>query len=676
MTEYNIPAWRDTYFTTGASPYEYYIVADGTDVFHGKVWKSPNEAETKVNVTKIIRDWLANQLPDFRNIADVVEKHERAYRTFDLCEVGGDVVARYNVLFDYDGEWNGEYKVLTEPIDGHLDPRMKILWSIYSPTDIDIDMKITYWRLITSAVTIPFEGGDTRILWDTNLLPWSSWVVEIPDLDNFTYRNVGEDGVTVWVPAINTLADHTYNIYYVYSGETLGYTVATQKGATFSFSPDPAIIGSHSGDSVNVTWTTQVTGATYTYEVNGNFFEISNYSGNRMTLTAKANNDTFSANTGWLKVYVNGELGGTLTVQQEGKYFIINTPSMTFDIDGETKNASWSTDIDLAVISVTVSNIAFTISNVTLSGCSITASDNSSGTEEVEGTVSIYSGSTLLGTINLLQDASYTNRRLTLKVISGGTIQWGWGRYTSGGDYRFKRNGIWSEWHFQLPPNPTDIFTFSAQTNDIIEFRGMGVADSNYNDYSPILFRYGGTMYRAFYEVYGNPLSLFYYNDFSGQTVVPTNIYGNLSGLFKAQPVVSAKNLCLPSDFNGRDKYCRQMFLNCEFLIDPPEVLPATVVTSKCYESMFSLCPSLTKTPKLLATSYGEESCSTMFKDCTLLSEVVCMANDVADYYVFYHWLEGVAANGTFKRNPDHIYNWPSGSSGIPTGWTVVDYTP
>ena len=36
-------------------------------------------------------------------------------------------------------------------------------------------------------------------------------------------------------------------------------------------------------------------------------------------------------------------------------------------------------------------------------------------------------------------------------------------------------------------------------------------------------------------------------------------------------------------------------------------------------------------------------------------------------------WLFGVSATGTFYKHPD-MKDWPIGASGIPEGWTVVDY--
>jgi hypothetical protein len=38
----------------------------------------------------------------------------------------------------------------------------------------------------------------------------------------------------------------------------------------------------------------------------------------------------------------------------------------------------------------------------------------------------------------------------------------------------------------------------------------------------------------------------------------------------------------------------------------------------------------------------------------------------------FYNWVQGVSSTGTFVKHPDMI-SLPSGTSGIPSGWTVID---
>ena len=166
----------------------------------------------------------------------------------------------------------------------------------------------------------------------------------------------------------------------------------------------------------------------------------------------------------------------------------------------------------------------------------------------------------------------------------------------------------------------------------------------------------------------------------------------------------------------------RNMFQGCTALERAPE-LPATTLASYCYESMFSGCTSLTLAPDLPATTLAEGSyggmffgctalpnppaisaqtlamgsCMNMFSDCTSLKEspvlsagiltpycysmmfsrctslkkITCTASNISAGNALENWVDGVpsGAGGTFIKKSD--VTWPTGISGIPSGWTV-----
>ena len=108
------------------------------------------------------------------------------------------------------------------------------------------------------------------------------------------------------------------------------------------------------------------------------------------------------------------------------------------------------------------------------------------------------------------------------------------------------------------------------------------------------------------------------------------------------------------------------MFEGCASLTSAPE-LPATTLAKSCYGYMFKGCASLTAAPELPATTLAEECYASMFEGCTNLTSVSCFANDISAQDCTKDWLDGVSSTGTFWKNTKL---WPSGSSGIPTGWT------
>ena len=116
--------------------------------------------------------------------------------------------------------------------------------------------------------------------------------------------------------------------------------------------------------------------------------------------------------------------------------------------------------------------------------------------------------------------------------------------------------------------------------------------------------------------------------------------------------------------------YC-DMFNGCTSLTTPP-ALPATALVQGCYDGMFAGCTSLTTAPQLPATTLPNYCYNGMFDGCTSLNSVTCLATGFGVTAIA-NWLRNVATNGTFTKAAS-MTSWPSGSSGIPNGWTVVDY--
>lgn len=115
----------------------------------------------------------------------------------------------------------------------------------------------------------------------------------------------------------------------------------------------------------------------------------------------------------------------------------------------------------------------------------------------------------------------------------------------------------------------------------------------------------------------------------------------------------------------------QEMFRGCTSLTQAP-ALPATTLLDNCYQQMFQGCTSLTTAPYLPATTLVQECYSGMFKDCSSLNSITCLATSISALLCTYNWLENVAATGTFTKSPD-MSSWTTGTSGIPSGWTVVD---
>lgn len=120
--------------------------------------------------------------------------------------------------------------------------------------------------------------------------------------------------------------------------------------------------------------------------------------------------------------------------------------------------------------------------------------------------------------------------------------------------------------------------------------------------------------------------------------------------------------------------YCYQnMFQNCTSLVSAPE-LPATTLAISCYRQMFQGCNRLTTAPELPATTLTDYCYRQMFASCTSLNNITCLATDISASNCTTNWLNIVSSTGTFTKAAS-MSSWTTGVDGIPTNWTVQNYS-
>ena len=181
------------------------------------------------------------------------------------------------------------------------------------------------------------------------------------------------------------------------------------------------------------------------------------------------------------------------------------------------------------------------------------------------------------------------------------------------------------------------------------------------------------------YFVSGNIMSLLYGDSFADKFHLSQENERAFCRLFSdyweerienAVDINPAAPLVLPATTLAR--YCyASMFNGCTGLTSAPE-LPATTLAGSCYYSMFNGCTGLTIAPELPATTLESSCYRGMFRGCTSLNYVKCLATNISATSSHTNWLEGVAATGTFVKAAG-MTSWPTGISGIPTGWTVQE---
>ena len=252
----------------------------------------------------------------------------------------------------------------------------------------------------------------------------------------------------------------------------------------------------------------------------------------------------------------------------------------------------------------------------------------------------------------------YSQDYLTFRVLTGGTI--GWKAYkglTKTIQYSIN-DGDWTDW-----TSTSDGVTISVQAGNLVRLRGAAYPYATSKDtYSGFE---GGT---ATYEIEGNIHSLIYGENFAGNNTMPDNTYMFCS-LFKKSKATSAENLILPAT-TLRD-YCYRALFSYAISLVKPCALPATTLATGCYWYMFEKC-AITAAPELNATTLVNECYGHMFNLCSNLNYIKCTAVDgFSASKALENWVSDVASSGVFVKNSNKT--WPSGTSGIPSGWPIYN---
>ena len=119
------------------------------------------------------------------------------------------------------------------------------------------------------------------------------------------------------------------------------------------------------------------------------------------------------------------------------------------------------------------------------------------------------------------------------------------------------------------------------------------------------------------FDVQGNAMSLFYGDNYKGQTDLTGKNYAFYQLFYNNTKIVNAENLSLPATTLANNCY-ESMFQFCTNLTTAP-VLPATTLAEYCYRNMFQNCRSLTTAPALPATTLVQYCYIAMFYGCTSL---------------------------------------------------------
>lgn len=126
-----IQIWKDTIYTeldTGLTSMTYYITDGVNNVFYGRAAKKPDELSININISKIVSDYLSNELVSFN---DGIYTSSGALKTFYLYNSDNVLLEQYQMLYDWSYE-DITYTAATttsHPINGHYAQGQKVITS-------------------------------------------------------------------------------------------------------------------------------------------------------------------------------------------------------------------------------------------------------------------------------------------------------------------------------------------------------------------------------------------------------------------------------------------------------------------------------------------------------------------------------------------------------------------
>lgn len=204
------------------------------------------------------------------------------------------------------------------------------------------------------------------------------------------------------------------------------------------------------------------------------------------------------------------------------------------------------------------------------------------------------------------KDDRYESQYFTIEILSNGMFSWN--NEDEAKFALFYQMEGQSSW-FPFRPN-TYVCVFKGTR---IHFKGK-ICNSDGSEYYYI----GRIASNAFFNVYGNIMSLFYDDEFEGKREWPMGV--TASGLFSYTSVVSAENLVIPIDSVDVYGCFSSLFLYCKSLTKGPR-LQAKYLASRAYLSMFYGCCMLFEAPQICAEKIGDYSMKSMFESCKSLTE-------------------------------------------------------
>ena len=667
------PLFEDTKVQVATSPFNYYIEVDGEVVYRGRAWKSPNDATIGINVRRIAQDYLENH-KDI--LLDGVEKQEEAYREVYLYDASDDtLVAYYGVLFDSYAPWSGESKTLSQPVNGHMDPRMRIPYSRYNQTGTTIGMETEdiYFFDAQDTVSVAWDAGQAIVGISTNR--WLNDIrAEVPS--GVTVQSRDYSGFVFNVPVNWTDTAVTYTVNWYVKGESADTTVITVGAYSAYFTCPSAITISGDGTYFEIPFQTDIP-LRYIEAIPGTGLRLVSLENGVARFWADPSESLsgFTTSVVFRNTMRNEEVGYTAVIVSAPEYYFIVDPLFTMNCDGGTLTIPINTVYDMQEVAVNLPS-GVTLLSKTQTGITVSVVANTSTTDKAYHGITFQRGSILgrttievgiftyqFSTVPTVHYNPYDEENVFIpwstnipledigvilpsgstivsKDASGVTVT----HPTQDGTVTFTYKGSvlatvavkslaeeyftcvaltqgylpWTS-EFEVRINKGEWQTLNAsggtllEIGDVAELRGT-VNSPLHNSADHLWPDVKDTSRQGLceFDSYGNILSMIYGADYDEATGYTGN--KAIAGALAYTKVKDASGVILP-EFTAPYSSA-QLFANSTVTV-APELPYVDTIADYAYSEMFNYCSGLTYAPAVKARVIGVAGCQMMFGDCS-----------------------------------------------------------
>ena len=421
----NSPIWKDIELTSTADTLDYEIWDESAHTIHnGITMRMPDNTGITLNVNTRLEEYLKPDFAsDFTDTADDVLNNPNGYREFRYM-IPGEILETYGFLYDwsYEENWSGQTRYnMTKPINGHIDGRMKCMFTNYNTGVTSMDWELEYettLKVSKSSLMFNVPAGHSQQVsivtnsdWEITSMP--SWLSADTMSGEGCYSAKTDDVVTFTTTATNP--DDTKRTAYVvvsYDNGNKSKTIeVSQYGIILSVVPTSVRIAMDGtvSDVIRITYNYMYSLNTeinwLTYSTSPAYYPMDG-SNEVRTVELTITPISVGVNRSGTLRFVQGNVVRTVEVNQEGYVFHVTPQSLSFASTGQTKTVTVSGNTDWSVSYkpnwITISPSAGTSGVQTVN---ITATANVDDTRNDYATF-IYANSAGTRTVSLTQDSA------------------------------------------------------------------------------------------------------------------------------------------------------------------------------------------------------------------------------------------------------------------------------